>query len=109
MRTAQPGDRVQVHYVIRSQDGSVASSRDRTPLELTVGTDHRRLPAPGQVRVHGRRTADDRREGSGHQKTLDGRRPVSLSLGHGGLNAMPKLNHDRSSGSTIGVTALADG
>lgn len=49
MRTVQPGDRVQVHYVKRFQDGSVASSRDRgdAPLELTVGTDPPRLRGLG--------------------------------------------------------------
>lgn len=49
MRTAQQGDRVQVHYVKRFQDGSVASSRSRgrPPLELTVGTDHPGLPGLG--------------------------------------------------------------
>jgi peptidylprolyl isomerase len=68
MRTVQNGDRVRVHYVKRWQDGSVAGSRE--PVELTVGTDHPRLPglgaelvglAPGQAttltvpaeRVHG--------------------------------------------------------
>jgi carbon storage regulator CsrA len=48
-RIAQPGDRVQVHYVKRLQGGSVASSRSRTPLELTVGIDHPRLPGLGLV------------------------------------------------------------
>lgn len=49
MRTSQLGDRVRVHYVQRFQDGSVRSSRDggNTPLEVTVGTDHRRLPGLG--------------------------------------------------------------
>lgn len=51
MQTAQPGDRVQVHYVKRFQDGSVASSRDRTPIELTVGIDHPRLPGLGLALV----------------------------------------------------------
>jgi peptidylprolyl isomerase len=51
MPTAQPGDRVQVHYVLRLQDGSVASSRGRAPLELTVGTDHPRLPGLGLALV----------------------------------------------------------
>jgi FKBP-type peptidyl-prolyl cis-trans isomerase 2/DNA-binding NarL/FixJ family response regulator len=45
MRTVQQGDRVYVHYVKRWQDGSVAGSRE--PLELTVGTDHPRLPGLG--------------------------------------------------------------
>src|SRR5262245_5336804 len=51
MQTAQQGDRVQVHYVKRFQDGSVASSRDRGPLELTIGTDHPRLPGLGSALV----------------------------------------------------------
>jgi FKBP-type peptidyl-prolyl cis-trans isomerase 2 len=51
MKTAQPGDRVQVHYVKRLQDGSVASSRDREPLEVTVGIDHPRLPGLGLALV----------------------------------------------------------
>jgi FKBP-type peptidyl-prolyl cis-trans isomerase 2 len=51
VQTAQPGDRVQVHYLIRFQDGSVASSRDRPPLQLTVGTDHPRLPGVGTALV----------------------------------------------------------
>lgn len=51
MRTAQPGDRVQVHYVIRSQDGSVVSSRGRAPLGLIVGTEHPRLPGLGTTLV----------------------------------------------------------
>jgi peptidylprolyl isomerase len=45
MRTAQQGDHVQVRYVKRWQDGSVASSRE--PLDVTVGTDHPRLPGLG--------------------------------------------------------------
>jgi peptidylprolyl isomerase len=51
MRTAQPGDRVEVHFVKRFQDGSVVSSRGRTPLELTVGTPHPRLPGVGLALV----------------------------------------------------------
>jgi carbon storage regulator CsrA len=49
MRTVQQGDRVQVHYVKRFQDGSVVCSRSRgaPPLELTIGTDHPRLPGLG--------------------------------------------------------------
>jgi FKBP-type peptidyl-prolyl cis-trans isomerase 2 len=47
MRTAQAGDRVQIHYVVRAQDGSVKSSRAGAPLELTVGIDHPRLPGVG--------------------------------------------------------------
>jgi FKBP-type peptidyl-prolyl cis-trans isomerase 2 len=45
MRTAQMGDRVQVRYVKRWQDGSVISSR--VPLELTIGDNSRRLPGLG--------------------------------------------------------------
>lgn len=44
MRTAQPGDQVSVHYVKRSENGSVVSSRGRAPLVLTFGTENRRLP-----------------------------------------------------------------
>jgi peptidylprolyl isomerase len=51
MRTAQVGDRVQVHYVKRLEDGSVASSQGRPPLELTVGVDHPRLPGLGLALV----------------------------------------------------------
>jgi FKBP-type peptidyl-prolyl cis-trans isomerase 2 len=52
MRTVEKGDRVQVHYVKRFQDGSVVSSRSRgKPLELTVGTDHPRLPGLGLALV----------------------------------------------------------
>ena len=51
MQTAQPGDRVQVHYVKRLQDGSVASSRRSPPLEVTVGTDDPRLPGLGLALV----------------------------------------------------------
>jgi FKBP-type peptidyl-prolyl cis-trans isomerase 2 len=51
MQTAQAGDRVQVHYVKRFQDGSVASSRNRGPVELTLGIDHPRLPGLGLALV----------------------------------------------------------
>lgn len=51
MQTARHGDRVQVHYVKRFQDGSVASSRERAPLEVTVGIDHPRLPGLGLALV----------------------------------------------------------
>jgi len=51
MQTAQPGDRVQVHYVKRFQDGSRASSRRHAPLEVTVGVDHPRLPGLGLALV----------------------------------------------------------
>lgn len=49
MRTSQVGDRVRVHFVQTFQDGSVRSSHlgDHAPLELTVGTDDRRLPGVG--------------------------------------------------------------
>jgi FKBP-type peptidyl-prolyl cis-trans isomerase 2 len=49
MQTAQKGDRVQVNYVKRWQDGSVVSSS--APLELTVGSDSRRLPGLGLTLV----------------------------------------------------------
>jgi FKBP-type peptidyl-prolyl cis-trans isomerase 2 len=49
MRTVQQGDRVQVHYVKRLQDGRTASSRE--PLEVTVGIDHPRLPGLGTALV----------------------------------------------------------
>jgi peptidylprolyl isomerase len=51
MQTAQRGDRVQVHYVKRFQDGSVISSRKRGPLEVTVGIDHPLLPTLGLALV----------------------------------------------------------
>lgn len=51
MQTAQAGDRVQVHYVKRFQDGSVVSSHSREPLELTVGHAHPRLPGLGLALV----------------------------------------------------------
>jgi carbon storage regulator CsrA len=50
-RTAQLGDRVQVHYVKHFQDGEVASSRGRAPIELTVGVHHPRLPGLGLALV----------------------------------------------------------
>jgi peptidylprolyl isomerase len=49
MQTVKAGDRVQVRYVKRLQDGSVVSSRE--PLELTVGIDHPRLPGLGTALV----------------------------------------------------------
>ena len=51
MQTAQQGDRVRVHYVKRFQDGSVATSGDRGPLEVTVGVEHPRLPGLGLALV----------------------------------------------------------
>jgi FKBP-type peptidyl-prolyl cis-trans isomerase SlyD len=51
MRTVQQGDRVQVHFVKRSQLGEVVSSRGRAPLELEVGTENRRLPGLGLALV----------------------------------------------------------
>ena len=51
MRKAQQGDHVQVHYVKRFQDGSTASSRGRSPIEVTIGTAHRRLPGLGLALV----------------------------------------------------------
>ncbi len=48
---ASQGDRVRVHYLIRSQDGSVASSRGREPLEVTVGVDHAADEARQAVRA----------------------------------------------------------
>lgn len=51
MQTVQKGDRVQVHYVKRFEDGSVKSSRHQGPLELTVGVDHPRLPGLGLALV----------------------------------------------------------
>ena len=51
MQAAQQGDRVQVHYVKRWQDGSVATSAAQAPLELTVGVSHPRLPGLGTALV----------------------------------------------------------
>ncbi len=51
MQPVQLGDRVQVHYVKRLSDGSVASSRGRPPLELTAGSQHPRLPGLGPALV----------------------------------------------------------
>jgi FKBP-type peptidyl-prolyl cis-trans isomerase 2 len=49
VQTIQLGDRVQVHYVKRSPDGAVRSSRARGdgPLSVTVGTPHPRLHGLG--------------------------------------------------------------
>ncbi len=51
MQTAQPGDRIQVHYAKRFQDGSVVSSKNKGPLEITVGVDDPRLPGLGLALV----------------------------------------------------------
>jgi len=51
MRTVQQGDQVLVHFVKRTQSGEVDSSRGRAPLEVTVGTAHRRLPGLGLALV----------------------------------------------------------
>lgn len=51
MQIAQAGDRVQVHYEKRLQDGSFVSSRDREAIELTVGEAHPRLPGLGLTLV----------------------------------------------------------
>lgn len=51
MQTVQQGDRVHVHYVKRFEDGSVKSSRQRDPVELTVGVDHPKLPGLGLALV----------------------------------------------------------
>ncbi len=51
MQIVQLGDRVQVHYVKRLQNGNVASSRKQAPLEVTVGIDHPRLPGLGLALV----------------------------------------------------------
>jgi FKBP-type peptidyl-prolyl cis-trans isomerase 2 len=53
MRTAQRGDRAQVHYVKRYQDGTEASSQSGGghPLEVTVGADHPRLRGLGAALV----------------------------------------------------------
>jgi FKBP-type peptidyl-prolyl cis-trans isomerase 2 len=51
MRKAQQGDHVRVHYVKRFQDGSTASSRTRSPIDVIVGTAHPRLPGLGLALV----------------------------------------------------------
>jgi len=51
MRVIQQGDKVQVHYAKVFQDGSFVSSRGEAPTELTVGTDHPRLPGLGLTLV----------------------------------------------------------
>ncbi len=51
MPTTQLGDRVWVRYVKRTQDGSVTPARSRTPVVMTVGVDHPRLPGLGLALV----------------------------------------------------------
>ncbi len=51
MRAIEQGDKVQVHYVKVFQDGSFVWSRGKAPTELTVGTDHPRLPGMGLALV----------------------------------------------------------
>jgi FKBP-type peptidyl-prolyl cis-trans isomerase 2 len=51
MPTVQLGDRVQVHYLIRPPQGPTASSRGRSPLEVTVGQAHPRLRGLGLALV----------------------------------------------------------
>jgi peptidylprolyl isomerase len=51
MQNAKAGDLVRVHYVKRFQDGSIISTRERSPVELTVGTAHPRLPGLGLALV----------------------------------------------------------
>jgi len=51
MRVVQQGDTVEVHCVKVFQDGSVVSSRDKKPIELTVGIEHRQLPGLGLALV----------------------------------------------------------
>jgi peptidylprolyl isomerase len=47
MRSVELGDHVQVHFVKRLQDGSVSTSRDRSPIEVKAGTKNRQLPGLG--------------------------------------------------------------
>jgi peptidylprolyl isomerase len=51
MRTAQPGDRVEVHYVKRLEGSSIEFSRSKKTLELTVGVAHAQLPGLGLALV----------------------------------------------------------
>ena len=51
MRVSRQGDKVQVHYTKSFQDGSVVSSRGQSPMEVTVGVDHPRLPGLGLALV----------------------------------------------------------
>jgi FKBP-type peptidyl-prolyl cis-trans isomerase 2 len=47
MQTIQQGDRVRVHFVKRSPVRRASTSRRKVPIEVTVGTEHRRLPGLG--------------------------------------------------------------
>jgi|SRR5579884_1349140 len=51
MRVIKRDDKVQVHYVKVFQDGSTVSSHGKLPTELTVGTEHPRLPGLGLTLV----------------------------------------------------------
>jgi peptidylprolyl isomerase len=51
MRVIQEGDKVQVQYVKRFQDGGVVSSSGKPATELTVGIEHPRLPGLGLALV----------------------------------------------------------
>ena len=51
MRVIEQGDKVQVHYVKVFQDGSTVLSRGKASTEVTVGTEHPRLPGLGLTLV----------------------------------------------------------
>ncbi len=51
MPIARMGDHVQVHYVKRYQDGSVATTHRQPPLAVIVGVEHPRLPGLGLALV----------------------------------------------------------
>lgn len=51
MRVIERGNKVQVHYVKVFQDGSTVTSHGKAPTELTVGTEHPRLPGLGLALV----------------------------------------------------------
>jgi len=51
MRVIEQGDKVQVHYVKVFQGGSSVSSSGKAPTEVTVGTEHPRLPGLGLMLV----------------------------------------------------------
>jgi peptidylprolyl isomerase len=51
MSTVRAGDCVQVHFVKRFQNGAVTRSRKDSPLELTAGVTHSRLPGLGTALV----------------------------------------------------------